>query len=64
MSSKSTIFLTNENEHCYFELLDETIVLEMKKSNIEILINDDEDLIIEIKPDCDFYKLIKTITQL
>lgn len=49
MSTKSTIILTNENEHIYHEGVDNTIVLEFSKKNIGILINDDEDLVIEIK---------------
>lgn len=70
MSSKSTLFLTEDNEHCYFEcnephyykenkFIGYTIYLEMSKKNIEIVCNDDEDLIIKIKPDSELYELIK-----
>ncbi len=63
MSTKSSIFLTEDDEHCYFEHFDGTIVLEMDKKNIEILENDEFNLIIEIKPDCELFKLIGSITQ-
>jgi len=72
MSSRTTLFLTRDNEHCFFEgnephyenddidkFLGWTIVLEMDKSNIRIIANDDEDLIIAIDPGSELYELIK-----
>ena len=67
MSSKSTLFLTVNNEHFYQEVnephykdgkwIGNTLVLEMSKENINILINDDTDLIIEItNPESELYK--------
>lgn len=73
MSSKATLFLTNDNEHFYEECNEPhykqapykaenfegyTIVLEMAKKNIEIVCNDDEDLIIELKPGSELYNLM------
>lgn len=69
MSTKSSLFLTQDNEHCYEECLNPhyendkfigyTIVLEMSKKNINICTNDDEDLVIEIDPGSELYELIK-----
>lgn len=74
MSTKSTLFLTEDNEHCYEDCAmphyegDDlgkfkgyTIVLEMAKKNIRIIYNDDEDLIIEIDPGSELYNLIRRI---
>lgn len=66
MSSKSTIFLTEDNEHFYQdgnephykdgELIGYTLVLEMSKRNINILLNDNDDLVIEItNPESELY---------
>lgn len=63
MSTKSTIFLTNDNEHCYIELLDNEIVMEFDKKNIDILINDDEELVIAIKNNTELHKLIGLIKE-
>lgn len=72
MSSKNTIFYTNDNEHFYEEgnephyennnWIGDTLVLEMSKKNINILINDDDDLVIEfINPKSELYKnLLRT----
>ena len=67
MSTKSTLFLTNDNEHFYQECnephykdekwIGDTLVLEMSKRNINILFNDEEDLVIEItNPESELYK--------
>lgn len=67
MSTKSTLFLTNNNEHFYQEgnkpcykdgkRIGCTLVLEMSKENINILLNDDKDLVIEItNPESELYK--------
>ena len=59
MSTKATIFLTEDNEHCYEEVIDDTIIMEFSKDNIKIICDDDLDLIIEIKKGSELYKLIK-----
>lgn len=69
MSNKSSLFLTKDNEHCYTDCsepnfkdgkhIGDTITLEMSKSNISIVANDNDDLIIEIKPGSELYELIK-----
>jgi len=71
MSSKSSLFLTNDGEHFYEECNDPhyegekftgfTLILEMCKKNIDIAVNDDKDLIIEIKPGSELYKRILKI---
>ena len=49
MSTKSTIILTDENEHLYHDGTDGTIVLEMAVKNFKVLINDKEGIVIEIQ---------------
>ena len=49
MSTKSTIFLTDENEHCYIEHVTNTIVLEINKTSFQVLWDDSDNLIIEFK---------------
>lgn len=72
MSTKSTIFLTQDNEHCYDDCSDpnydinkiflgNTITIEFDKKNINIVCNDEDDLIIEIKPNCELYDIINSI---
>lgn len=70
MSSKSTIFLTKDNEHCYFEhnepvhdkqgkFLGWKIEMEMDYENIGIVWDDADKLIIEFKdPESEIYKRI------
>lgn len=72
MSTKRTIFLTKENEHCYKDcaekLIDvngnrkDAITIEFDKKNIVIDVNDDQDLIITItNPDCDLYEIFSRL---
>jgi len=73
MSSKNTIFLTNDkNEHAYFDcsdqfknkegLIKDTITIEFSKSNISIEGEDAEDLIISIhNVDSELYKIFEQI---
>ena len=73
MSSKGTLFLTNDNEHFYDEcsephytkepyiaenFIGYTIYLELDKSNINIELNNETDLIISIKPGSELYDLM------
>ena len=61
MSTKSTIFLTEDNEHCYEELIDDTIIMTFNKDNIKVICDDEIDLIIEIKKVTELYNIIKNI---
>lgn len=59
MSSNSTIFLTEDNEHCYRDCNNQVITLELDKRNIRVVTNNDDDLIIEIAHGSELYALIK-----
>lgn len=69
MSTKSTIFLTENNEHCYTDCnepvfkdgdyIGDAIYLQMSKENISIIENDYLELIIKIDPGSELYELIK-----
>lgn len=73
MSSKSTIFLTDDwNEHCYEDCsqpnfdsnknyIGDTITIEMAKENISVVCNDIMDLVVEIKPGCELYQYISKL---
>ena len=65
MSTKSTILLTNDNEHWYGDCSEpltgfkDAITLEFSKRNIRIDLNDDEDLVISIiNPNCEIYDVL------
>lgn len=69
MSTKCTLFLTKDNEHCYEDCnqpiykegkwIGYTITLEMNKSNFRLIANDDDGLCIEINPGSELYEMIK-----
>lgn len=74
MSTKATIFLTKDNEHCYEEgtpmrwqdgpeIVRDVIVMEINKDNAEV-IEDEDGYVLYIKPGSEFYnqllKLRKT----
>lgn len=71
MSTKSTIFLTNDNEHCYDDCSqphkdkdgnwNNTITVEFDKKNIRVIANDQSDLIIEIDPGSELYEIFNSI---
>jgi hypothetical protein len=72
MSSKSSILLTDDNEHWFTDCSEyikskdgsekQLITMEFSKSNIRIESNDDQDLIISIiNPDCEIYKIISNL---
>lgn len=69
MSTKSSIILTNDNEHWYVELSqldamgEPDIILEFDKKNIKIDTDDSDDLILILKPGCELYNIIKRIKQ-
>jgi hypothetical protein len=69
MSTKNSLFLTQDNEHCYSDCSEPTykdgkwigdnIILEMDKRNVEIVTNDDNDLIIRVTAGSELYKMIE-----
>lgn len=69
MSSKSSYFLTNENEHCYYDsnrpiendgdFVGYEITMELSKQNIRIDINDSEDLVITFTKDSEIFRTMK-----
>lgn len=65
MSSKSTIILTKDNEHIYYDHIDETICIEVRDLNLEEYYSPDDGddrHLFEIKCDTEigrfFYKKI------
>ena len=58
MSTKSTILLTDDNEHWYFDCsgVPDDIILEFNKDSIEVLMDDSDELIISIKTGTNLYK--------
>lgn len=61
MSSKISLFLTNDDEHWYLDVNDNSITLEFDKKNIEILSNDKYELVIEVKKGSELWNnIIKT----
>ena len=67
MSTKSTIFLTWEDEHWFEDCAEplndscNAITLDFNKANIRIDCNDDNSLIITIiNPDCELYHLFSS----
>lgn len=73
MSSKNTIFLTNDhNEHCYFDgdnphetnkgEFKQAITIELSKNNISIDGEDADDLVISIhNVDSELYKIFENL---
>ena len=72
MSTKNSLFLTQDNEHCYSDCSEPTfkdgkwvgdnIILEMDKRNIEIIANNRHDLIIRIFPCSELYKMVERMS--
>lgn len=70
MSTKSSLFLTKDDEHCYEETSEQktdangkfigcNIYLEMDKKNIEIDTDCDEYIILKIIPGSELYSLVQ-----
>lgn len=70
MSTKSSLFLTKDDEHCYEEtsepkynadgkFLGNTIYLEMDKRNMEVDTDCDEYIILKIPPGSELYDLVR-----
>ena len=60
MSTKSTVLLTDDNEHWYFDCssVPDDIIIEIDKKNITILEDDEDNLIISIKPNTSLYEKV------
>lgn len=69
MSSKSTIILTDDNEHWYSDCnepngeLGDTVTIHFLKSNIEVICDDEDDLIFTLKPGSHIADIISIIKQ-
>ena len=75
MSTKSTILLTNDNEHWFNDCSEpltpfnngsykDAITLEFSKKNIRVDMNDDDSLVITItNPDCEIYALLAKLAK-
>ena len=69
MSTKNSLFLTQDNEHCYSDCSEpkykdniwvgDNIILEMDKRNVELITDDKDDLIVRIFPGSELYKMIE-----
>lgn len=68
MSTKTTLFLTHDNEHCYYDCSEEELIsgefvqpiyLEFSKENVQVIENDSQDLILRIKPNTEIYGMIQ-----
>jgi hypothetical protein len=75
MSTKSTILLTDDNEHWYNDCIEpltkvnempykDVITMEFSKKNIRIDVNDDTDLVISIvNPNCEIYDVLSKLAK-
>lgn len=71
MSTKHSIFLTKDNEHCYLEMnepfyedskfIGYTMVLEISKENVKIEHNGEDALVLEIHPNSELHKLLGSL---
>ena len=69
MSTKSSLFLTNDNEHCYYECLNPhydgenfvgyDIFLEIDKKNIKEINVDEDGILLNIPPGSEIYSLFQ-----
>lgn len=59
MSTKASIFLTRDNEHWYYDFIDDSITLEINRHNIQGDYSDSQHLVLEIKRGCDLWKHLK-----
>jgi hypothetical protein len=72
MSTKSSIILTNDNEHWYTDCSEplaknpymDAITLEFSKRNVRVDLNDKEDIVITVtNPDCEIYKVLSDLAK-
>lgn len=70
MSTKSSILLSSDDEHWYYDIIrpsienpdKNVIILEFNKKNIEVDENNEKSLVISItNSNCDIYKVISTL---
>ena len=71
MSTKTTIILTKENEHIYFDCANQfetqdekyanEISFEFSKKNIRIDVNDDEDLCFSLEKDSEMFRIFSKL---
>lgn len=69
MSTRETIFLTKDNEHCYYDVVDYVddnggvaILLEIEKKHAEVICDGDTDLIIRFtNPGSEIYKILESL---
>lgn len=72
MSTKSSIILTEDNEHWYTDCSEpladnpyrDAITLEFSKRNVRVDLNDEEDIVITVtNPDCEIYKVLADLAK-
>lgn len=72
MSTKSSIILTNDNEHWYLDCSEplsdnpyrDAITLEFSKRNVRVDLNDEDDIVITVtNPDCEIYKILSDLAK-
>ena len=72
MSTKSSIILTNDNEHWYNDCSEplaenpyrDAITLEFSKRNVRVDLNDKEYIVITVtNPDCEIYKVLSDLAK-
>ena len=49
MSTKCSLFLTEDNEHWYHDVMDDSFTIEIDKKNLQDDFSDSDDIILEIK---------------
>ncbi len=59
MSSKTTILLTDNNEHWYIDCKEKVIILEFSKDNVVRATGDKVEIV--IKPDSALYKELENV---
>ena len=59
MSTKSSFFLTKDNEHWYYDFTDGRITIEISRDNIAEDYSDKDDIVLEIKEGCDLWKYLQ-----
>ena len=65
MSTKKTIFFTEDNEHCYTDITDDSVLIEINRENVsETFFSDGKDgfLSLRFKADSHISKILKSIS--
>ena len=58
MSTKSSLFLTENGEHWYYDFIDDSITIEVSRDSLQGDYSDKDDILLEIKKDCDLWKYL------